>query len=281
MIAPRADRPEPGPGAGADLELGRALRSALNTCRRDIARFRAAPAPARDKASVHGGREVVTDLDLILQDRLTTELGRAFPGIPVIAEEGQAEIPQLPNECLLVDPLDGTAPFLAGSSDYAIAICLVRGGIPAEGVIDLPAHDIRVSAAPGHLRVTGDVTRLPHHGPRTVLTSPGHADTVQDRLSGTGWSVRPAATASVKITFVALGRAPAAAYLPRPGSGAAPWDYPAAALAVAAAGGTVHDTTGHDLARTRPARLDGWLALLPPPDADLPALLRPSAAPHL
>ncbi|MFE9250760.1 inositol monophosphatase family protein [Streptomyces sp. NPDC007088] len=263
------------------MELGRALRSVLGTCRRDIARFRAAPAPARDKASVHGGREVVTELDLTLQDRLTAELSCAFPGIPVIAEEGLAEIPQLPDECLLVDPLDGTAPFLAGSSDYAIAVCLVRDGIPAEGVIDLPAHDLRISAAPGLLHVTGDVTRLPHHGPRAVLTSPGHTGTVQDRLAGTGWSAHPVATASVKIAFVALGRAPAALYLPRPGRGAAPWDYPAAALAVAAAGGTVHDTTGSDLARTRPGRLDGWLALLRPPDADLSALLRPPAAPHL
>ncbi|MFJ4880338.1 inositol monophosphatase family protein [Streptomyces sp. NPDC088745] len=279
MTARRARPSEP--RAGADLELGRALRPALDTCRQDVARFRAAPAPARGKASVHGGREVVTDLDITLQDRLTTELSRAFPGIPVIAEEGLAEIPQLPDECLLVDPLDGTAPFLAGSSDYAIAVCLIRDGIPAEGVIDLPAHDIRISAAPGLLHVTGDVTRLPHHGPRTVLTSPGHAAAVQARLPGTGWSAHPVATASVKITFVALGRAPAAVYLPRPGSGAAPWDYPAAALAVAAAGGTVHDTAGSDLARTRPARLDGWLASLQPPDADLSALLRPPAAPHL
>ncbi|MFF3730711.1 inositol monophosphatase family protein [Streptomyces sp. NPDC002476] len=279
MSTQRAKRAEP--GADADLYLERALRPALDTCRQDIARFRAAPAPARDKASVHGGHEPVTDLDLTLQDRLTTELGRAFPGIPVIAEEGLAEIPELPDDCLLVDPLDGTAPFLAGSSGYAIAICLVRDGIPAQGVIDLPAHDIRVSAAPGLLHVTGDVTRLPHHGPRTVLTSPGQADAVQARMSGTGWSAHPVATASVKITYVALGRAPAAVYLPRPGSGAAPWDYPAAALAVAAASGTVNDATGRDLTRARPARLDGWLASLQPPDVDLSALLRPPAAPHL
>ncbi|WP_194858791.1 inositol monophosphatase family protein [Streptomyces sp. SUK 48] len=277
MTAPHA----PEPGASADPELGRALRSALDTCRRDITRFHAAPAPAREKASVHGGREVVTELDLTLQERLTAELSRTFPGVPVIAEEGLAAIPQLPDECLLVDPLDGTAPFLVGSSDYAIAVCLVRDGIPAEGVIDLPAHDLRISAAPGLLHVTGDVTQLPHHGSHTVLTSPSRTAAVQDRLSGTGWSVRPVTTASVKIAFVALGRAPAAVYLPRPGRGAAPWDYPAAALAVAAAGGSVHDTAGSDLARTRPARLDGWLALHRPPEADLSALLRSPAATHL
>ncbi|MFJ4741164.1 inositol monophosphatase family protein [Streptomyces sp. NPDC088775] len=266
------------PKAGAGRpQLTRALHTVLDTCRQDIAAFRTAPARPWDKPSVHGGREPVTELDLILQERLTAVLGRAFPGIPVIAEEGLAEIPALPDDCLLVDPLDGTAPFLAGSSDYAIAVCLVRDGIPDQGVIDLPAHRIRVSAAPGVLHVTGDVTRLPRYGPRTVLTSPSHTSTVRARLSDTTWSVQPVATASVKITHVALGRAPAAVYAPRPGSGAAPWDYPAAALAVAAAGGTVRDTAGNDLARTRPTRLDGWLAQLPSPDADLSALLRTTA----
>ncbi|MFF9785723.1 inositol monophosphatase family protein [Streptomyces nigrescens] len=270
---PLPDQPPPQPVAGT--LLGRVLRQTLDACRQDIAAFRKAPGAARDKLSVHGGREPVTDLDLALQDRITNVLARAFPKTPVIAEEGLAAIPRLPDDCLLVDPLDGTAALLAGSSEFAVAVCLVRSGIPAEGVIDLPAYDIRISTAPGLLHVTGDLTRLPLHGPGALLTSPRHADTARTLLSGTRWSPQPVATASVKMSLVALGRAPAAAYLPQPGGGAAPWDYPAAALAIAAAGGTVHDTAGRDLARSRPARLDGWLATRDQPDAALAALLSP------
>ncbi|MFD3422405.1 inositol monophosphatase family protein [Streptomyces decoyicus] len=273
MTLPFPHPPPPQPTAGP--LLGRVLRQTLDACRQDIAAFRKAPGGVRDKPSVHGGREPVTDLDLTLQDRLTAVLARAYPGTAVIAEEGLAAIPQLPDDCLLVDPLDGTAALLAGSSEFAIAVCLVRRGLPAEGVIDLPAYGTRITAAPGLLHVTGDLTRLPLHAPDTLLTSPRHADTARTLLSGTGWSPQPVATASVKMSLVALGRAPAAIYLPKPGGGAAPWDYPAAALALAAAGGTVHDTAGRDLARTRPARLDGWLATLDRPHAALTALLRP------
>ncbi|MEW1548320.1 inositol monophosphatase family protein [Streptomyces tsukubensis] len=251
------------------------LNTVLDLCRDAVERFRKAPTPARSKPSpLSPGRcEPVTDLDLGLQDLLTTAVNRLWPGIPVVAEEDRDTGAALavPDDCVLIDPLDGTVPFLGGSADFAIALCLVRAGAPALGVVDLPAHGVRLTARPGVLDVTGNITRLPLHPPHTLLTSPRRTTDTARMLDGSRWEAAPVPTASVKLAFVALGRAPAAC-----GAPAAPWDFPAAALAVAAAGGTVRYRPGRDLARARPRLVTGWLATNPTTDpAELTALLAP------
>ncbi|WP_372412711.1 inositol monophosphatase [Streptomyces luteireticuli] len=265
--------PTPAPANGADLALADALDAALATCRQQIDHFLRHPATPWTKRNIHGGREPVTALDIRLQDTLTTALGRDWPGLPVIAEEGTTTLHAVPDHCLLVDPLDGTAPLLDGSPFYAIAICLIHAGRPVQGLIDLPAYDLRIAATPTTLTITGDPDRLPAYRPDTVLTSPRHT-----RLATQLLPHRPIVgvpTATAKMTLVALRRAPAAAYLPAGSGAAAPWDYPAAALALHASGATVHDHHGHDLASTRPTRLHGWLATTTA-DPDLNVLLRPA-----
>ncbi|MCX4827067.1 hypothetical protein OG883_46370 [Streptomyces sp. NBC_01142] len=259
-----------------DPPLGAVLDRVLDQAGSEIEAFTRGPELVRFKRSVHGGIEPVTELDLRLQDLITTALEKAWPGLPVIAEEGRESIGPIPDDCVLVDPLDGTVPFLEGSPFFAIAICLVRSGRPVQAIVDLPAYQVRVSATGSALTVTGDLDRLPTFAPDTVLTSPRHTE-LAARLLPTR-TVAAVPTASVKMILVALGRARAAAYLPAARGSAAPWDYAAAALAVHAAGGEVRDPTGRDLARTRPARLDGWLATrhAPRPPGDLKPLMRPA-----
>jgi len=68
-------------------------------------------------------------------------LRRIAPSIAVISEEAAADWQgrRLLNEFFLVDPLDGTAEFLAGRLEYTVNIALVRDGVPAIGVIAAPA----------------------------------------------------------------------------------------------------------------------------------------------
>ena len=74
--------------------------------------------------------------DLILQ-----ELHRIAPGVAVISEEAVAEWrgKSVPEEFLLVDPLDGTLEFLAGRPEYTVNIALVRHGTPVVGMVAAPA----------------------------------------------------------------------------------------------------------------------------------------------
>jgi 3'(2'), 5'-bisphosphate nucleotidase len=68
-------------------------------------------------------------------------LARVLPGAAVVSEEAAAEWHgrTLPDEFLLIDPLDGTIEFLAGRLEYTVNIALVRGGVPVVGVIAAPA----------------------------------------------------------------------------------------------------------------------------------------------
>ena len=77
-------------------------------------------------------------------------------GVPVVSEESVREAHA--GDYLLVDPLDGTAEFLAGRDEYTVNIALVRSGAPAIGVIAAPALGLLWRGAAGkaeRLRVSG------------------------------------------------------------------------------------------------------------------------------
>lgn len=253
--------PEP-PGPPVCPGFGRVLGAALDECRAVIDDFRRTPTEPRLKDNVFGAVEPVCDVDLLLQSLLVDVAGRHWPGLPVVAEERRSTLEPTPDRCLLIDPLDGTEPFLRGADTYAIGVCLVDGGRPVASVLDLPAHRVRLTAEAATLHVEGDVDALPWCGPRCVLTGPRHVGRVREALARHrlhGYEVRPVPTAGVKLALVALARA-AAAVLPPQAGVAAPWDHAPGAVAVAAAGGAFRTATDEDGTAVRPAALDAWLA---------------------
>ncbi|MGW0948720.1 inositol monophosphatase family protein [Streptomyces sp. NPDC002623] len=250
-------------------EFGHAVGRALDECRAVVADFRRAPTAPRLKNNVFGGVEPVCDLDLRLQRLLIDAARERRPDLPVVAEEERGTLEPTPDRCLLIDPLDGTAPFLAGSDSYAIGVCLVDGGRPVASVLDLPAYRVRLTAVAGALHVDGDVDVLPWFGPRCVLTGPRHVGRVREALARhrlDGYEVRPVPTAGVKLALVALARAGAGVLPPRAGI-AAPWDHAPGAVAVVAAGGGFRTATDDDGTAVRPAVLDAWLATAAGADA--------------
>jgi len=82
----------------------------------------------------------VTQADEAAQAVILQGLARAAPDIPVVSEEAPCDWgDRVPAEFLLVDPLDGTAEFIAGRLEYTVNIALVRDGIPSVGVVAAPA----------------------------------------------------------------------------------------------------------------------------------------------
>ena len=67
---------------------------------------------------------------------------RAAASIPVVAEEEVAGGLRVAAgaEFWLVDPLDGTREFAAGTDDFTVNIGLVRDGVAVLGAVALPAH---------------------------------------------------------------------------------------------------------------------------------------------
>lgn len=98
--------------------------------------------------------EVVTIADEEAEQLLARRLGDLLPGTPVVGEEASSRDPRLLS-CLnedhawLVDPLDGTANFVAGGTDWAVMVALVERGATLASWIWRPADQAMYMAELG------------------------------------------------------------------------------------------------------------------------------------
>ena len=79
--------------------------------------------------------ELVTTADTQAEALLGRRLGELLPGVPVVGEEATSAEGEVPYDLIgeaaqvwLVDPLDGTSNFVAGSSDWGVMAALVAQG---------------------------------------------------------------------------------------------------------------------------------------------------------
>jgi histidinol phosphatase-like enzyme (inositol monophosphatase family) len=90
----------------------------------------------------------VTATDRAVEARLREEIRSVFPDHGIQGEEHGSE--QLDAEFVWVlDPIDGTAAWIAGIPVYGTLISVARGGRPLTGVIDLPATGERATGISG------------------------------------------------------------------------------------------------------------------------------------
>ena len=95
--------------------------------------------------------EPVTQADRAVNELIVRALRESFPSDGVLAEESADTAERLSCERVwMVDPLDGTKGFIAGTGDFAVQIGLAVGGRAALGVLYAPATDVLYWAARGH-----------------------------------------------------------------------------------------------------------------------------------
>lgn len=82
----------------------------------------------------------VTQADYHVHQFLSTELGTAFPQIPVLSEEGQHAERQQWQRFWMLDPLDGTKEFLHQRPEFTINLSLVEGAITTFAVLAIPCE---------------------------------------------------------------------------------------------------------------------------------------------
>jgi 3'(2'), 5'-bisphosphate nucleotidase len=173
------------------------------------------------------------------------------PQVPIISEEQAARTkPQAikAGSYFLVDPLDGTREFIAGSEEYTVNIALLTDGSPVLGIICAPAMGLLWRGIVGHgadwMRLTdvGKFRASPiHTRPRreaelVVLLSRSHLDgRTKAYVAAHPHAKRIQCGSSVKFCRVAEG---AADLYPRLGP-TRDWDVAAGHAIVAAAGGKV------------------------------------------
>lgn len=90
--------------------------------------------------SAKSDRSLVTQLDVDIERALRTRIVDRFPSHGIIGEEAGTQS-EAADMVWVLDPIDGTAPFIAGIPVYGTLIALCVEGVPQLGIIDVPGVD--------------------------------------------------------------------------------------------------------------------------------------------
>lgn len=127
--------------------MNRNLTPAVEQAMREAARLAILPrfgtagaAPVENKAEDPGDSEPVTAADRECEAILSDRLAGLIPGAHVVGEEAVHHRPELLDHlgsgaCWIIDPLDGTANFAAGTAPFGLLVALAQDGIPVGGWI--------------------------------------------------------------------------------------------------------------------------------------------------
>jgi myo-inositol-1(or 4)-monophosphatase len=195
--------------------------------------------------------DYVTEVDHEAEQAIIRVLREAYPGHSILAEEsgarGESEYQWI------IDPLDGTANFLHGFPQYAVAIALRHRGVVTQAVIYDPTRNDLYTASRGRGAFLNDqrmrVSRRTYV--RSSLIGTGfpfrhleHLDCylaiLREIMKGAA-GVRRAGSATLDLAYVAAGRLDGFWEF-----GLSPWDMAAGALLISEAGGLVGDLAGEN-----------------------------------
>jgi 3'(2'), 5'-bisphosphate nucleotidase len=219
--------------------------------------FPAAALATRRKADA----SPVTQADETSEAAILAALTDLRPDIPVLSEErtSHGQTPRLGRAFFIVDPLDGTKEFVAGTDQYTVNLALVSDGVPLLGIIAAPAHDrlwrggIGVGAQTLRLAHGDVIDPQPIHcraWPSTgstpvALVSRSHLDaSTAAYLDRLGPLERRSCGSAIKFCHIAQGQAD---IYPRLAT-TCEWDVAAGEALLAAAGGCVVAPDGTSLA---------------------------------
>ena len=235
------------------------------------------------KGDVHRKRDgsPVTEADLAAEAAIRDGLARAAPDLPLVSEEqAEGEAPRhVGRTYALVDPLDGTREFIAGSEEYAINVAIMIDGRPAIGIVAAPALGLiwrgivgngaeRIGFAADGRLAAPTLIRGRKRTPQDIvaLTSRSHLDAkTKAYLDALPVAHRLACGSAIKFGRIAEGSADLYPRL----SPVRDWDAAAGHALVEAAGGSVRTPEGQPLRYGTTGRIiPGFIALADAADED-------------
>jgi fructose-1,6-bisphosphatase/inositol monophosphatase family enzyme len=98
---------------------------------------------------------VVSEADRAVEDFLVRALRARFPTHGVLGEEGGLVPGEDPRHLWVLDPIDGTAGFLAELPTWCVSVGLVVDGVPTLGWVYLPVTGELFSGEPGAAWLNG------------------------------------------------------------------------------------------------------------------------------
>ena len=203
-------------------------------------------------------RSPVTDADQTSHQILVNGLQKF--GIPIFSEEGaHTQTPDEHGLLWMVDPLDGTKDFVAGSADWCVMAGLLREDVPVLGVVYAPRYDKLWSAEKGrgaqlrergasrsiHVSQTNDIREA------TAVVSVHHfSERERKYYARLGCSTRALGSIGLKWGSIAEGGAD----VYRSEAPLGEWDVCAPQAVLEEAGGRVSDLHGASLHYGAPSR---------------------------
>lgn len=189
--------------------------------------------------------DLLTEVDLAVQDMIVDGIRRYFPDDAVAAEERDlAHAPDDPDaRCWVIDPIDGTQNFVRGLFPmFGISLAFVRGGAAVAGGVALPMSGDSFTAEAGSGAYLGATRLRVSDIPRVSLARvevdfsgpPERPDTLRyaSRMICEAGQVRCACATVTALCQIAAGEMDAFVHV-----GLNPWDYAAGQLIVEEAGG--------------------------------------------
>jgi 3'(2'), 5'-bisphosphate nucleotidase len=194
----------------------------------------------------------LTQADLASHAVIMGGLARAFPGVPVLSEEG-ADLAYAERagwrRLFIVDPLDGTKEFVKDNGEFCVCIALAENGFPSIGVVHAPAWGKTYAGGLGlgaFRRAAGGpfeaiACRRPPREGLVALASRSHPDpAIEAFLAEERVSRRVTAGSALKFCLIAEGEAD---LYPRQNP-THEWDTAAGQAVLEGAGGSVRRLHG-------------------------------------
>jgi fructose-1,6-bisphosphatase/inositol monophosphatase family enzyme len=221
-----------------------------------LPRFRALAAhEIRAKDTDGDPTDVVTAADLAMERRICPELAALLPGSVVVGEEAAAAdagiLSALDGEApvWLVDPVDGTKNFAAGSEDFGAMVALVVRGATVMSWIHLPCRDAMYVAESGAGATLDGRRFAADAGPVAdppagsvygrISMPPAEFARLESRAAATGRAQPYLGSAAVEYTSMLSGLKDYVVY-----HRLLPWDHAPGTFLVAEAGGRVRHADG-------------------------------------
>ncbi|HLI64917.1 MAG TPA: 3'(2'),5'-bisphosphate nucleotidase CysQ [Caulobacteraceae bacterium] len=256
------------PASAASAEIGARLAEMCEAAGRIILPLWRTEVTVEEKSD----KSPVTEADQRGEALILEALAKAFPDVPVVAEETVAASgapTEIARRFFLVDPLDGTKAFVRGEAHFTVNIGLVEDGVPVAGAVSAPATgEVWFTVAGGVLKRQvgergGTPVRVRPRDPARVLALTSHTlkpEQIESLQKQYGFTERQSMDSSMKLCLIAEG---AADVYPRHGP-TMEWDVAAAHAVLAAAGGRVTAPDGEPFLYGKVAEgfRNGWFVAL-------------------
>jgi myo-inositol-1(or 4)-monophosphatase len=190
-------------------------------------------------------QDIVSAADREVERRIRNALVASFPQDGIIGEE-HGHLRGTSGYTWLVDPIDGTSPFLHGLRNWCVVVALLHGDRPVLGLIyDPSGEELFAATAGGGATLNGHSIRVDDRSEldqgltalSAVTQVPGaHIAGVIERLHDCGGAFIRLGSAALTLAYVAAGRL-VGYYEPQLHA----WDCVAGLLLVQEAGGMVDE----------------------------------------